>query len=229
MWQHAISVFLTDRIGTSYTGPFTSPNTQTVIIAIIDVSEDFRDRFADTINYLQNLTETALYIGVNGTRLGVMLLGNQGTVAVGLDVTNADDLVDALQRISYDPNQNSNPAAAFIDLLAAFSPDGEFGAEEAEITMTLLFTDGDNTNNQPTLEAAVALGEAGITMQVVGVGSDDDLTPENRQGLEAIAGATGGKDVLYGDFTDGSTSSAALRANITEAIVGPRKYYGVIL
>ena len=165
---------------------------------------------------------------MNGTRLGVMLLGDQGTVAVGLDVTNADDLVDALGRITYNPNQDLNPAAALNDLLSAFSPGGEFRAEEAEITMTLLFTDGDNSNNQPTLEAAMALGEAGITMQVVGVGSDDDLTPENREGLEAIANATGGKDVLYGDFTDDATS-AALSSNITEAIIGPGKYYDAIL
>ena len=191
---------------------------------MIDISEDFLVRFNDVIDFLEDLIDTALYIGVNGTRLGVILLGDQGTVVVGLDVTNADNLVDSLHRITFNPNQNSNPAAALNNLATEFSFNGEFKAENAQIYMALLFTDGDNTNNQPTLEAAIALGEAGITMQVVGVGSDDDLTPENREGLEAIAGATGGKNVLYGDFTDDVTS-AALR----EAIVGSRKYPDVIV
>ena len=205
-------------------GPYLTPTTDVNIIAVVDVSEDFLSRFELVVQFLTEFVDQ-LYIGENRTRLGVMLLGNDATVAVQLNITDREELVRAINDTleeSFDRNQNSNPATVLNDLLTAFSPDGEFGAEEAEINMALLFTDGDNTNNQPTLEAAMALGEAGITMQVVGVGSDDDLTPENREGLEAIAGVTGGKNVLYSDLaSDPNSTLAALTVNLTARLFNP--------
>ena len=200
----------------SHTGPYLTPTTDVNIMFIIDTSEDFQNSFDDVVDFLREFIDE-LFIGENRTRVGVMLVGDTPMPAVMMNITSRGELIDAINWIEFVDNQNSDPAEALRDLPGAFTSDGDYSAEEADINMTYLFTDGDNTNNAATMQAAMGVAEAGITMFVVGVGGEKQTTEENRMGLEAIARATGGHSVLYADpQVEGSFS--ALKADLTAEI-----------
>ena len=204
-----------------HTGPLIYPTTDVNIMIIIDTSEDFQNSFDDVVSSLLVFIDE-LFIGEDRTRVGVMLMGDSPIPAVMLNITSRGELLDAINQIEFVDQQNSNPAEALSDLPAAFTSDGDYGAEEADINMAFLFTDGDNTNNAATIQAAMAVGDAGITIFVVGVGGENQTTEENRAGLEAIANATGGHSVLYAD-PDVPGSFSALIADLTNGITPPRR------
>ena len=191
-------------------------------MVIIDTSEDFQSSFDDVVGFLREFIDE-LFIGGDRTRVGVMLMGDTPIPAVMMNITSRGELTDAINWIEFVDNQNSNPAEVLGDLPGAFTSDGDYSAEEADFNMAFLFTDGDNTNNAATIQAAMAVGEANITMFVVGVGGENQTTEENRAGLEAIARATGGHSVLYADpQVNGSFS--ALIANLKEAVFNPGEF-----
>ena len=203
-------------------GPYLTPATDVNIMVIIDTSEDFQNSFDDVVGFLEEFIDE-LFIGEDRTRVGVLLMGDTPIPAVMMNITSRNELTDAIDRTEFVDNQNSNPAEALGDLPAAFTSDGDYGAEEADINMAFLFTDGDNTNNAATMQAAMVVGEANITMFVVGVGGENQTTEENRMGLEAIARATGGHSVLYADpQVEGSFS--ALKTDLKEAVFNPSEF-----
>ena len=211
----------------SHTGPILWPTTDVNIMIIIDTSEDFQNSFDDVVGFLEEFIDE-LFIGGDRTRVGVLLMGDMPIPAVMMNITSRSELTDAINQTKFVDNQNSNPAEALGDLPGAFTSDGDYGAEEADINMAFLFTDGDNTNNAATIQAAMVVGEAGITMSVVGVGGENQTTEENRAGLEAIARATGGHSVLYADpQVEGSFS--ALRDSLKDRIIAPRMWFSLVV
>ena len=206
----------------SNTGPYLTPDTNVNIMIIIDTSEDFQNSFDYVVRFLLEFIDE-LFIGEDRTTVGVMLMGDSPIPAVMMNITSRGELTDAINQIEFVDQQNSNPADALGDLPAAFTSHGDYSAEEANINMAFLFTDGDNTNTPATIQAAMAAGEANITIFVVGVGGENQTTEENRAGLEAIANATGGHSVLYVD-PEVPGSFSALIANLSVAVFNPSEF-----